>query len=170
MTTFTVWRFDDPDGANRAESILKDAQADGLVKIIDRAVVSWPADAARPTTDATHEDKRRGTGWGAFLGAFVGMLFFAPVIGAAVGAGIGRAVKASDGTSISKEDLERIRAEVTPGTSALFLVTDHANLDLLGERFHGLNQKLVTTNLTEAERNALLESFGGADSASTRSQ
>jgi len=161
MTTFTVWRFDNPDGASQAESILKNAETDGLVKIIDRVVVSWPADAAKPTTDSGHEDKRRGTGWGAFLGAFVGMLFFVPVLGAAVGAGIGRAVKSGEGTSISKEDLERIRAEVTPGTSALFLVTDHANLDLLGERFHGMNQKLITTNLTEAERNTLMESMGG---------
>jgi uncharacterized membrane protein len=161
MTTFTVWRFDDPDGASQAVSILKDAQADKLIKIVDHAVVSWPADAPQPTTDAVHDDKRRGTGWGAFLGGAVGMLFFAPVIGAAVGAGIGRAAKASDGTGITKEELERIRAEVTPGTSALFLVTDHANLDLVGERFHGLNQKLITTNLTEAERDTMLESFGG---------
>lgn len=161
MTTFTVWKFDDPAGADRALAILKDAQSDRLVKLVDHAVVTWPADASRPETDIVHEDKRRGTGWGAFLGAFVGMLFFAPVLGAAVGAGIGRAVKGHEGTGISKEELERIRAEVTPGTSALFVVTDQANLDLLGERFHGLNQKLITTNLTESEREELTQTFGG---------
>jgi uncharacterized membrane protein len=160
MTTFTVWKFDDPAGAQRAMAILKNAQADGLLKVVDQAVVSWPEGAARPDTDIVHDEKRRGTGWGAFLGAFVGMLFFAPVLGAAVGAGIGRAVKSSDGTGISKEELERIREEVTPGTSALFVVTDQANVDRLGERFHGLDQKLITTNLTEAEREELLETFG----------
>jgi uncharacterized membrane protein len=50
---------------------------------------------------------------------------------------------------------------VTPGTSALFLVTDNADLDRLGERFHGGNGKLISTNLTETEREILLETFGG---------
>ena len=161
MTTFTVWGFDNPDGATQAETALKAAQSDGLVKIIDQVVVTWPVGASKPETTATHEDKRRGTGWGAFLGAFVGMLFFAPILGAAVGAGIGSAVKAHEGTSISKEDVERIRAQITPGTSALFVVTDQGNLERLGERFHGLGQKLITTNLTDAERAEMLESFGG---------
>lgn len=161
MTTFTVWSFDDPEGADRAEVILQGAQSDGLVRIVDRAVVSWPPDEPRPHTTTHHDDKRRGTGWGAFLGAVIGMLFFMPVVGAAVGAGVGRSVKGHAGTSIGKDELDRIRAEVTPGTSALFLVTEDANLDRLGERFHGLHQKLVTTNLTEAERDVLLETFGG---------
>jgi hypothetical protein len=31
----------------------------------------------------------------------------------------------------------------------------------VGERFHGLHSKLIATNLTEAERQVLLETFGG---------
>jgi len=48
-----------------------------------------------------------------------------------------------------------------PGTSALFIVTDNADLDRLGERFHGRDSTLISTNLTEAERSTLLETFGG---------
>jgi uncharacterized membrane protein len=162
MSTFTVWKYDDPYAAESTVAILKQAQDEGLVKVLDHTVVSWPKDAAQPETKAEHDEKRRGTGWGAFLGGMVGMLFFAPVVGAAIGGGIGRAVKSSEGTGITPEDLERIRAEVTPGTSALFLVTDEGNLDRLGERFHGLNSKLVMTNLTPAEREQLIETFGGA--------
>jgi uncharacterized membrane protein len=162
MTTFTVWKFDDPDGAGQTVDLLKHAESDGLVKVVDHTVVSWPEGASRPETKTRHDDKRRGTAWGAFLGALVGMLFFAPVVGGAIGAGIGRAMKGSEGTGIDKEDLERIRAEVTPGTSALFLVTEEGDLDRLGERFHGMNSKLITTNLTSAERETLVETFGGA--------
>jgi len=50
---------------------------------------------------------------------------------------------------------------VTEGTSALFAVTDQGDLDRLGERFRGLHQKLIESNLTEAERKVLLETFGG---------
>lgn len=162
MTTFTVWKFDDPNGADAAAGILKRAESDHLVKILDHAVVSWPVGADTPNSSTGHEEKWRGTGWGAFLGALVGMLFFVPVLGAAAGAVIGRAVKSSEGTSISKDDLERIRAEVTPGTSALFAVTDQGNLDRLAERFHGMNQKLITTNLTDSERQQLIDTFGGS--------
>jgi hypothetical protein len=58
--------------------------------------------------------------------------------------------------------LETIRTQVTEGTSALFVVTEEGDLDRLGERFHGMHSKLIATNLTEAERSVLHETFGGA--------
>ncbi|MGH3455562.1 MAG: hypothetical protein ACRDP2_14160 [Nocardioidaceae bacterium] len=41
------------------------------------------------------------------------------------------------------------------------MVTEDANLDRLGERFHGRDATLIHTNLTEDERKILLETFGG---------
>ena len=161
MTTFTVWKFDDPGGAEQAASILKEAQAEGLVKLIDHAVVTWPVGEPRPSTSRTHDETWRGTGWGALWGLLVGALFFVPVIGGVAGAAIGAISKATEGTGITKEQLETIRTQVTEGTSALFLVTDQGDLDRLGERFHGMHNKLIATNLTEAERDVLLETFGG---------
>jgi uncharacterized membrane protein len=161
MTTFTVWKFDDPEGAKQAVTILKNAADDGVVTVVDHAVVSWPQGADRPDTHLGHEEKRRGTAWGGFLGVLIGMLFFIPVLGGVVGAAIGAAVKVTEGTGITKDELERIRAEVTPGTSALFAVTEEGDLDRLGERLHGMKWSLVSTNLTDAERSVLLETFGG---------
>ncbi|MEV0289873.1 MULTISPECIES: DUF1269 domain-containing protein [unclassified Kribbella] len=160
MTAFTVWKFDDPDGADRAVRVLRDAQADGLVKILDHAVVSWPKGESKPATHQSHEETWRGTGWGAFWGVLLGALFFVPIIGGVVGAAIGAISKATEDVGIRKEDLERIRTEVTEGTSALFVVTEQGDLDRLGERFHGMGSKLVHTNLTDAERQTLLETFG----------
>src|SRR5262249_36557662 len=160
MTTFTVWKFEDADGAQKAESALRSAANDGLVQIVDHAVLSWPEDAEKPELKHGHDGTKHGAGWGAVWGVLGGALFAIPVAGLALGAGLGALAKRSDGTGITKEDLERIRTEVTPGTSALFLVTDNANLDRLGERFHGRDSKLISTNLTEAEREALLETFG----------
>ena len=163
MATFTVWKFDDVEGADHAARILKEAEADQLVKVIDHAVVAWPEGESRPTSSHSNEEKWRGTGWGAVIGGLVGMLFFAPVIGAGVGAAIGRWSKSAQDTGITKEQLERIRAEVTPGTSALFAVTDRAQMDRLSERFHGVKRTLIETNLTEAERHVLIEEFGGQE-------
>lgn len=161
MTTFTVWKFEDPDGAQRAETALKAAASDGLVTVVDHAVVTWPEGAEKPDLSHRHDSKKRGAAWGAVWGILGGALFTIPIAGAVVGAGIGVLAKRAEGTGITQGDLERIRTEVTPGTSALFLVTDNADLDRLGERLHVRDGRLLTTNLTEAERETLLETFGG---------
>jgi uncharacterized membrane protein len=161
MTTFTVWKFDDPHGAERAVGMLRDAQANGLVKIDDHAIVSWPAGASHPTTKHGHEETWRGAGWGSLWGLVIGTLFFIPVLGGLAGAAIGALAKTTEGVGISKEQLENIRSEITEGTSALFLVTEQANLDPLGDRVR-IHSTLLTSNLTKEERSVLLETFGGA--------
>ncbi|MCC2333393.1 DUF1269 domain-containing protein [Cellulomonas wangsupingiae] len=160
MTTFTVWKFDDPERAQDAARILADAEGEGLVHVVDRAVLSWPTGASRPTMHHARNDEWRGTAWGALWGLIVGGLFFLPVLGAAAGAAIGAIARAVAAVGITKEQLETVGREVTPGTSALFAVTEDADLDRLGERFHGLHSTLVSTNLTPAESAQLIETFG----------
>jgi uncharacterized membrane protein len=159
MAAFTAWKFDTPDGAGRAADALARAQREHLVRIVDHAVVSWPVGAANPSIHHGHDETKRGAGWGAFWGLFLGALFLIPVIGAAAGAAIGAAAKAAEKLGMSEQQLASIRAEVTEGTSALFVVSEQADLDRLGERFIGVPMKLLSTNLTEAERDVLLESF-----------
>jgi|SRR4051794_14114327 uncharacterized membrane protein len=159
MTTFTVWKFDDPKRAESVFGIIKEAAGDRLVHIVDHAIVSWPEGAEKPDIHHSRDSARHGIGWGAFWGVVVGGLFLIPIVGGAVGAGIGALAKATEGTGISKEQLEKIRTEVTEGTSALFLVTDSGNLDRLGERFRGEHSQLIATNLTEGEKEILLETF-----------
>ena len=161
MTTFTVWKFEDPDGAEHAASILKSVEAEGLIKVLDHAVLTWPVGKSRPTLKRTHDATWHDTGWGALWGLIVGGLFFMPLLGAAAGAGIGAIHKATDGVGIGKDQLEAIRTQVTEGTSALMVITDEGNLDRVGEHFHGMHWTLVDTNLTEPERKLLLETFDG---------
>lgn len=161
MTTFTVWRFEDIDGADQAAKALKAAQSEGLVTVVDSAVMTWPEGADRPETKHHHDDPKRGAAWGAFWGVLTGALFLVPVAGGIVGAAVGALAKSTEGTGITKDDLTRIRTEIVPGTSALFVVTEHGNLDRLGDHVRMGNHKLIHTNLTEAERSTLLETFGG---------
>jgi uncharacterized membrane protein len=161
MATFTAWKFDDPDGAGRAADILKQAESEGIIKILDHAVVSWPVGARAPRMKQSRDSKWHDTGWGAFWGLLLGTLFFVPVVGAAAGAGMGAWHHATAGVGIEKDQLETIRKEVTEGTSALLAFTDEGDLDRVGERFHGMHWTLVESNLTDAERRILLETFGG---------
>jgi uncharacterized membrane protein len=160
MTTFTVWKFEDPGGAERAASIVKYAADDGLVTLVDHAVMTWPVGEDQPSTRHGHDDPKRGAGYGALWGILAGALFAVPVVGGVAGAALGALSKATEGTGITKDDLARIRTEVSEGSSALFLVTDEGNLDRLGERFRGVDKTLIHTNLTEPERDLLMETFG----------
>jgi uncharacterized membrane protein len=160
MAAFTVWKFDSTGGAAQAESVLDGCQAEGFLKIVDHAIVTWPEGESHPTTTHGNEEKWRGTGWGALWGVLIGALFFVPVIGGVVGASLGAISKMTEDAGITKEQLKTIRTGLTPGTSALFLVTEEGDLDRVGERFHGMHSKLVTTNLTAGERQVMMETFG----------
>ncbi|QDP96467.1 DUF1269 domain-containing protein [Microlunatus elymi] len=159
MTTFTVWKFDDPQGAAHAASIVKNAEGDGLVKLYDHAIVEWPEGESKPKSYGSHEDSAKAGGWGALWGLLIGTLFFLPVVGAAAGAAIGGLSRALSSVGIKHEDLEKLKREITPGTSALFLITERGDFDRLAERFHGVHASLISTNLTEGERDQLLEAF-----------
>jgi uncharacterized membrane protein len=161
MTAFTVWKFDTPEGAQHAEKLLEQAEREEIVKIIDHAVATWPAGADHPTAKQGHDDTWRGTGWGAFWGLLVGVMIMVPVLGVAAGAALGALAKSTEKLGIDKEQLATIGRELTPGTSALFLVTQDADLDRLGERMRGTHMKLIETNLTDGERSIVTEALGG---------
>ena len=161
MAAFTVWKFDELDGAEKGTASLKACESEGLVTIVDHAVVTWPEGDSKPTVKHGHEDNWRGTGWGALWGVLIGALFFVPVVGGVIGAAIGALSKMTQDTGITKEQLETIRTQLEPGTSALFVVTEDGDLDRVGERFRSKHRKLIATNLTDAEREVLLETFGG---------
>ena len=127
---------------------------------MDHAVVSWPEGEKNPKASHGHDDTARGVGWGALWGLLFGALFAVPVLGLAAGGAIGALSKAPEKLGITKEQIEAIRGEVTEGTSALFVVTEQGNLDRLGERFRGTHMTLLQTNLTDVERDELLEALG----------
>ena len=89
MGTLTVWKFDTPEGADRAEAILIDLSKQQLIDIGDAATVSWPADRKKPKTRQLATLTGPGAGWGALWGMLFGLIFFVPLLGAAIGAGLG---------------------------------------------------------------------------------
>jgi uncharacterized membrane protein len=55
--------------------------------------------------------------------------------------------------------MEILRWQIVEGTSALFLLTENADLDRLGERWRGTHSVLIDTNLTDVEQARLLGSL-----------
>jgi uncharacterized membrane protein len=56
--------------------------------------------------------------------------------------------------------IKKVRDEVTPGTSALFLMTSGAVMDRVLDRFEGHEKpELIQTNLSEEDEAALRHAF-----------
>ena len=159
MASLTVWRFDTPDGAERAEAILLRVAAEGDIDIHDAATVSWAPDQRKPRTRHLTELTGERAGWGAFWGFLFGLLFFVPLLGTAVGAGIGALSGHLADTGIDRDFIRSVQDKVVPGTSALFLLSGHAAMGRLKMEFVGMPMELISTDLSEDQEQRLREAF-----------
>jgi uncharacterized membrane protein len=155
VATLTVWKFATPEAAEEVEGTLLDLQKQALIRIDDAAVVSWPADRDKPKTRQLTSLVGAGALTGTFWGMLFGLLFLVPLLGAAIGAAAGALGGRLTDVGIDDDFIERVKAEVTPGTSALFLLSHDAVTDRVRAAFPAGYAQLIHSNL-DAESEARL--------------
>ena len=109
----------------------------------DGAVVSWPADRKKPKTRQMSSLVGAGALGGAFWGMLFGLIFLMPLLGMAIGAATGAAGGALSDVGIDDEFIAEVRKQVTPGTSALFVLTSDAVTDKVHDAFAGQKMELL---------------------------
>jgi uncharacterized membrane protein len=159
MATLSAWKFDTPDGAANAEAILVGLSKQELITIHDAATVEWLPGKKKPKTRQLSSLTGAGALGGAFWGLLFGILFFVPILGLAVGAAAGALGGSLADAGISDDFIRSVKAKVTPGTSALFLLSSDAVIDKVREAFHGVQAELIHTNLSNEEEAKLREAF-----------
>ncbi|WP_282943845.1 DUF1269 domain-containing protein [Cellulomonas endometrii] len=161
MATLSVWKFETPEGADRAEAALIALQKQELIQVHDAATVSWEPGKKKPRTRQTNNLAAAGALGGTFWGMLFGLLFFVPLLGAAIGAAAGALGGALTDVGIDDEFIASVRSKVTPGTSALFLLSSGAVPDkVVGAlKDQGIHGELVQTNLSETDEARLREAF-----------
>jgi len=168
MATLTVWKFNDAGGADRAVRRLEMLQKQELIKVHDAAMVSWEPGAKKPKT--RHLDSLTGAGalGGAFWGLLFGLIFFIPILGLAIGAATGAIAGSMTNVGIDKDFIESVRSRITPGTSALFVMTSDAVMDRVIPEFEDERPELIQTNLSAEEEANLRETFADAEAEGAR--
>ncbi|RII15070.1 hypothetical protein DSC45_19435 [Streptomyces sp. YIM 130001] len=152
MSTLTVWKFDSTDGAGSVEETLQSLQKQQVLKVLDAAVVSWPEGANKPQTRQLHNLVGAGALSGTFWGMLFGLIFFVPLLGAAIGAASGALAGRFTDIGIDDDFIKEVKEQVTPGTSALFLMTRDVVTDRVREALPGMKAELLHSNLdTESE-------------------
>lgn len=161
MATLTVWKFDTPDGAQRAEDALLALQKQELIQVQDAATVSWEEGKKKPKTRQANPTAAVGALGGTFWGLLFGLIFFVPLLGAAIGAASGAIAGSLTDVGIDDDFIDSVRSKVTPGTSALFVMTSGAVIDRVHEQLQaqGIHGELIQTNLSADEEAKLRAAF-----------
>ncbi|MFF3934915.1 DUF1269 domain-containing protein [Streptomyces phaeofaciens] len=159
MATLTVWKFDSSDGAAEAEQALLQLQKQELIKVLDAAVAAWPQDAKKPKTKQLHNLTGAGALSGTFWGMLFGLIFFMPLLGAAVGAAAGALGGKMADVGIDDDFIDSVKSQVTPGTSALFLLSQDAVVERVKAAFPGGHAQLIQSNLDSEQEAKLREVF-----------
>lgn len=128
-----MWKFDSANGADDATDTLRNLSTQHPITIHDAATVRWEEGKKRPKTRQLHNLSGAGATGGAFWGLLFGMIFFVPLLGAALGAASGALAGSLMGVGIDDGFVNRVRDEVTPGTSALFVMSSGAVMDKVRE-------------------------------------
>jgi uncharacterized membrane protein len=163
MATLTAWRFTTPEGADAALQSLQRLEAQQLIDVQDAAVVSWEPGRKKPKTRDIHSTTRGGAMGGGLWGLLFGLIFFVPILGLAIGAATGALVGSLADVGISDSFIKQVRERVTPGTSALFLLTSNAVFDRVQAEFGQMDAELISTNLSAEQEARLREAFATED-------
>ena len=100
---------------------------------------------------------------GAFWGMLIGLFFWMPWLGLAVGAVTGALLGATTDYGINDEFIKEVGATIKPGGSALFLLISKWTEDKALERLSKFNATIVRTSLTKEEEEKLKAAFGAGE-------
>ena len=159
MAALTVLEFPTAEGAQTMLSTLEGLEKQQLIQIQDGAMLTWPVGAKKPKTQQLRSATAAGALGGAFWGMLFGLLFFVPFFGLAVGAAMGALAGHFAHYGIDEDFINQVRAQITPGTSALFLLSSGAVADKVAEAVKGQKFEIIQTNLSKEQEDQLREEF-----------
>lgn len=144
----------------RAE--LRKLQTQYLIEMEDAVVVTRDANGKVQLHQAVNLTGAGAAG-GMFWGTLIGLLFFNPLLGAAVGAGSGALSGKLSDIGINDQFMKDLGATLTEGTAALFVLVRKSTPDkvLEGLKAFAGKGKVLQTSLTKDKEEELREFVEG---------
>jgi uncharacterized membrane protein len=103
------------------------------------------------------------------VGFLAGLVVGAPITGAAIGAtvgGAGTAAAVSTSVGIGDDFVKEVEGLMKPGTSAIFVLDDEGDMDVILHKIRGLGGRVLKTNV-DPQRALLIQSTLASPSAQT---
>jgi uncharacterized membrane protein len=162
MGTLVVLAFKDETSAAQMRDKLAGLQKQHLISLSDAAIVVRRQDGKVKVNQAV---SLVGTGalGGAFWGMLIGLLFFAPWLGLAIGAVAGAAGGALADVGVDDKFIKQVGSTIEPGHSALFLLVESWTEDKVMDEIKGFDAEVLQTSLSKGDEAKLKAAFGAEE-------
>jgi uncharacterized membrane protein len=158
MSELIVIGYDTPDQAEAAREELFGMAKEYLVDVAD-AVVATADKGGKIKLNQMVNLWTVGATSGAFWGLLIGVLFFNPLLGVAVGAGAGALSGALTDFGINDGFMKDISSILQPGQAALFMMMRENASDRVIEQLGEKGGRVLRTNLDRDAENHLRKVF-----------
>ena len=160
MSDLVVLAFNTEDGAARMITNVERLQKMSLLKLDDAATVVRHQDGKAKVNQMNNLVGAGALG-GAFWGMLIGLLFFAPWLGLAVGAISGALTGKFTDIGVDDNFIKSVSGAIPPGSSALFLMIRESTPDRVMEELRGTpGVTVLQTSLSREKEEKLREAFG----------
>ena len=169
MATGNLWAigYDDVGRANQVrDEIVKLGWDEHYLLLDDVAVVVRQFDGSFTLDREPFPAALNVLGW-SVVGFLAGLVLGTPLPGAAIGAVLGGAGTAASGSvGIGEDFVEEVKGLMKPGSSALFVLDDEGDMEVILHKIRGLGGTVLKTNV-DLEHARLIQSTLAASSAQT---
>ena len=159
MSDLIVLTFKTETGAEEMRDELMRMQKEHLITLDDAAVVVRKQDG-KPKVKQLTSLVGAGALGGAFWGMLIGLLFFAPWLGLAIGAMTGAVAGGLTDIGVDDKFIKEVGEQIKPGDSALFLLVREATPDKVMDELKNFDAKVYQTSLSKDDEEKLRAAFG----------
>jgi uncharacterized membrane protein len=153
--------YPDLQTAEQAEAELERLAEDLVIEPDAIAVISRD-EKGKFHVRTTHHEVATGATWGMFWGLLFGFLFFIPLLGWAVGTGIGALMGLVAKLEISSEFQRQVRDMLQPGTAAVFVVAEKMTTDKVIDSLAKYHGTVLKTSLPKDVERQIQEALSGS--------
>ena len=160
MATLVAIGYPDQGTAEAARATVNQLEAELIIQAEQVAAISRDLEG-KYHVQTSHGGAGAGPGavWGGFWGLLFGLLFFIPFAGWAMGAGMGALFGHLGEKGIDKAFQQQVRDYLKPGTSALFMVIEHATPDKAIAALEQYGGTVIKTSLSDEDTKKLQEAL-----------
>ncbi len=162
MSELIVLAFKTKTGAQEMANEIKNLQKMQLITLEDAAIVVRNDDGKAKVKQAYNLVGAGALG-GAFWGMLIGLIFFMPWLGLAVGAITGAISGKATDIGIDDGFIKEVGNTIEPGHSALFLLVVEATTDKVMDELKKFDAEVLKTSLSKEQEARLKEAFAAED-------
>ena len=162
MSNLIVFTFDNETEAERMRDELVKMQKQQLISLEDAAVVIRRENGKVKVKQAQSLVGAGALG-GSFWGLLIGLLFWAPWLGLAIGAASGALAGGMSDVGVDDKFIKEVGEDIEPGHSALFLLVIESTPDKVMEGLQDFDPTIYQTSLSAEDDAKLRAAFGEED-------